>query len=64
MDLSSPKDHSVNDGIAGEWSSLTYTTVNHLVSTLLNVGRGCLLVKANIKEAYQMIPVHPIQWRM
>ena len=33
-------------------------------------GRGCLLVKADIKEAYRMVPVHPedqyllgVQWK-
>ena len=59
VDLSSPAGFSINDGISPELSSLNYTSVVHLVSLVTLVGRGALLVKANIKEAYRMIPVHP-----
>jgi len=33
--------------------------VDHLASLVTSVGRGALLVKADIKEAYRIIPVHP-----
>ena len=59
MDLSSPVGFSVNDGISQELSSLSYTSVDHLASLVTSVGRGALLVKADIKEAYRMVPVHP-----
>ena len=59
MDLSSPAGFSTNDGISQELSSLKYTSVDHLACLINLVGRGALLVKADIKEAYQMIPVHP-----
>ena len=59
VDLLSPAGFSVNDGISPELSSLNNTSVVHLVSLVTSVGRGALLVKADIKEAYRMIPVHP-----
>lgn len=59
VDLSSPKNYSVNDGIAEEWSTLSYTSVDHLASLVLNEGKGSFLVKADISEAYRIIPVHP-----
>ena len=59
VDLSSPSDASVNDGISPEWSSLRYTTVDHLSALILQEGKGAFLVKADIKEAYRMIPVQP-----
>ena len=59
VDLSSPPNASVNDGICSEWSSLKYTTVDHLPTLILQEGKGAFLVKADIKEAYRMIPVHP-----
>ena len=69
VDLSSPTGHSVNDGISSEWSSVSYPTVDHLSSLILSLGRGAFLVKADIKEAYRMVPVHPqdqcllgVQW--
>ena len=70
MDLSSPKNFSVNDGIDSALSSLSYASIDHLSSLILSLGRGAMLVKADIKEAYRMIPIHPqhqrllgVQWR-
>ena len=70
MDLSSPKNFSVNDGIDPALLSLSYASIDHLSSLILSLGRGAMLVKADIKEAYQMIPIHPqdqqllgVQWR-
>ena len=69
MDLSSPAGASVNDGISPELSSVSYVSVDHLSSLILSAGRGAFIVKADIKEAYRMLPVHPhdqsllgVQW--
>ena len=69
VDLSSPVGASVNDGISPELSTVSYVSVDHLSSLVLSAGRGAFLVKADIKEAYRMLPVHPhdqsllrIQW--
>ena len=59
VDLSSPKGGSVNDGINSDLCSLQYATVDMLAILVLQVGRGAFLVKADIKEAYHNIPVHP-----
>ena len=59
IDLSSPNGHSVNDGISKELASLTYISVNDVVRGLLQRGRGALLAKMDIKQAYRNIPVHP-----
>ena len=58
-DLSSPAGTSVNDAISKELSSLKYTSVDHLSSLILSEGKGAFLVKADIKAAYRMVPVHP-----
>ena len=69
MDLSSPAGASVNDGISPEFSTVSYVSVDHLSSLVLSAGRGAFLVKADIKEAYRKLPVHPhdqfllrVQW--
>jgi len=54
VDLSLLSGSNVNDGI-----SLGYTSLDHLAAMILSVGCGSFLVKADIKEACQMIPVHP-----
>ena len=69
VDLSSPTQHSINEGISEELSSLAYSCVDHLAALILSEGRGSSLVKADIKEVYRMVPIHPedqhllgIQW--
>ncbi len=70
VDLSSPEGSSVNDGISAELSSLSYTSVDEVMRKVLEVGRGALMAKSDIKQAYRNIPVHPedrgllgMQWK-
>ena len=69
MDLSFLAGSSVNDGISSKWSSISYVSIDFLLSLVLEAGKGSTLVKADIKEAYRMLPIHPedqgllgIQW--
>ena len=69
MDLSSPAGSSINDGISSEWSSIPYVSIDFLLFLVLEAGKGPTLVKADIKEAYRVLPIHPedqgllgIQW--
>ena len=59
IDLSSPAGASVNDGMSPGLSSVSYVSVDHLSSLVMSVGKGAFLVKADIKEAYRMLPIHP-----
>ena len=59
VDLSSPAGASVNDGISPDLSSVSYVSVDHLSSLVMSVGKGAFLVKADVKEAYRMLPIHP-----
>ena len=61
---------SVNDGINTDRSSLSYASVDHLAALVVSTGRGGFLVKADIREAYRIVPVHPqdqhllgVQWK-
>ena len=56
VDLSSPTGGSINDGIPPEWCSLKVDDVARHVAQL---GRGALLAKMDIQQAYRMVPVHP-----
>ena len=40
-------------------ASLKYPTVDHLAMLVRQVGRGTYLVKADIKEAFRNVPIHP-----
>ena len=59
LDLSSPPGHSVNDGIDRELCSLSYTSVDEVADSTLQIGRGTLLAKVDIRQAYRNVPVHP-----
>ncbi len=55
--LSAPDGKSVNDGISKELASLSYvTTIEDVVAGL---GKGALMAKMDIKQAYRNIPVLP-----
>ena len=69
LDLSSPAGHSVNDGIAGEDYSLQYMKVDDIAG-IMPLGRGSLMAKFNVQNAYRIMPVHTedrhlldIKWR-
>ena len=58
LDLSSPAGHSVNDGIAGEDYSLQYMKVDDIIAGIMRLGRGSLMAKFDVQNAYRIVPVH------
>ena len=58
LDLSSPAGHSVNDGIAGEDYSLQYVRVDDIIAGIMQLGRGSLMAKFDVQNAYRIVPVH------
>ena len=59
MDLSAPEDASINDGIRKELCSLTYVSIDAVVDSILALGRGALVAKVDVMQAYHNVPVHP-----
>ena len=59
MDLSSPTGHSVNDGIEKELCSFHYPSISDAATQLNALGKGALMAKMDIKQAYRNIPVAP-----
>jgi len=59
VDLSHPHGFSVNDAIPKELCSLSYTTIDTAIEHILNLGRGALLAKLDIKDAFRLLPIHP-----
>ena len=64
MDLSHPKGQCVNDGIPEHLCSLKYVTINEAIKGIVQLGRGTLLAKIDIKSAFRLIPVHPADRHM
>ena len=69
FDLSAPDGASVNDGISKENSSLSYVSIDDITQCILACGRGAMLAKMDVKEAFRNIPVHPddrryeVEWK-
>ena len=55
QDLSHPEGRSINDGIDRDLCSLTYVTVDRAVEQIIKLGRGTLMAKVDIKQAYRNI---------
>ena len=59
VDLSSPRGHSVNDGISPSLCSLDYASIDDAVNLIMQLGPGTQLVKMDLSNAYRIVPVHP-----
>ena len=65
MDMSSPEEGNVNDGIPEELCSLSYVGIKDAARAILDRGRGAMMAKVDVKSAYRNIPVHPDdRWMM
>ena len=63
-DLSFPHDNSVNSHIDKALTSVYYQTLDDCVSVILSLGRGALVAKADLKDAFRIIPIHPVDYRL
>ena len=70
LDLSSPAGYSVNDGIPKDTFSVQYMQVDDIINAVVELGRGALIAKFDIQNAYRIVPIHPddrhllgMQWR-
>ena len=59
MYLSSPRGQSINDGILPSVCSLQYSSVDDAVDIIMQLGRYTELVKMDLSNAYQIVPVIP-----
>ena len=58
LDLSSPLDHGVNDGIPKAPFSLQYMNVGNIIGRTMSYGQGTLMTKFDAESAYRNVPVH------
>lgn len=58
-DLSFPKGQSVNSLIPPENSAVKYDNIDSVIQLIRHFGRGCLLSKCDIEDAFRIICVHP-----
>lgn len=61
-DLSFPPGESVNDSIPAAYKPVSYEGIRRIVELVAQLGKGTLVAKADIQEAYRILPVHPSQY--
>ena len=49
----------MNDGISKELATLPYVSVDEVVQGILQHGKGTMMAKMDICQAYRNIPIHP-----
>ena len=67
FDLSAPRSGpvpSINSLIPLEPFSLHYATVDHAIRLIKFAGHGAWLSKADITDAFKIVPIHPSQWHL
>ncbi|PIL25565.1 hypothetical protein GSI_12373 [Ganoderma sinense ZZ0214-1] len=62
--LSWPQGSSVNDGIPDSESSIIYEPFDSAVAEIRRLGRGTLLAKLDLKDAFRHIPVRQADWHL
>lgn len=60
--LSYPPNESVNDFIDSKLCYVKYASFDEAVSIVQELGQGCLLGKSDIKSAFRLIPVSPLDF--
>jgi len=63
-DLSWPPGSSVNDHISAELFSLQYMSVDDVANVIKDIGRGALLAKLDLSDAFHHILVWPEDWEL
>ena len=59
VNMSSPEGGSANDGIPDNFCSLSYATVADAAREITSYGRGALMIKVDVCNAYRVVPIHP-----
>ena len=63
-DLSFPKDSSVNSHINPSFTAVHYQDLDHCVSIITSLGKNCLMAKADLKDAFRIIPINSSDHRL
>ena len=62
--LSHPEGASINDGIPPEQCSVQYQSVDDAVCIIKKYGKGALMAKTDIEQAFKIIPIHPSDFEL
>lgn len=62
--LSFPEKASINHHIPKEFCTVQYQSIHNAIEIIKQVGKGALLAKIDIENAYKQIPIHPSDFEL
>ena len=62
--ISYPDECTINDFIDRADSAVSYETLDTIISLIQKVGINALIAKADIEEAFRLIPIHPDDYNL
>ena len=57
--LSYPQGDSINTFIDSEFSTVQYTSIDKVLSTISEIRKGALLARMDVKSAFQLLILNP-----
>ncbi|KAK2172939.1 hypothetical protein NP493_919g01022 [Ridgeia piscesae] len=63
-DLSFPRGDSINFYTSKQFTCVQYETLDQVVSLVQECGQGCFIPKADIKDAFRLIPIKPQDYHL
>ena len=63
-DLSFPKHNSVNSHIPPVFTTVQFELLDTCIDRILEIGVGCQVAKADLKDAFRIIPVCPLDYHL
>ena len=64
VDLSAPRERSVNDLISTQLCSLSYASLEQAARLVKAAGHGALMGKLDLSSACRRVPVHPWDYHL
>ena len=62
--LSFPENQSINDGTPREFCTVQYQNIDNAVALIKRFGKGCLLSKTDLENAFRVIPLSPVDYEL
>lgn len=58
------KEGSINAGISDDSAAVQYAGINEAISCIKNIGKNAFLCKTDIRSAFRILPVHPLDYEL
>lgn len=62
--LSYPEGNSINSNIPQEFCTVQYQSIDTAIAIIKQLGKGALLAKTDIENAYKQVPIHPEDYEL